>query len=281
MSTKEEIFNYVMHSPENTNASVLGSLLNGLEGGGTNLPEGTANQFLKVDPIGGEKWIAADFAPSDVVVQTGLNTAKVNTPKYTLTQAQSFDYLVFSGILMRRNGTRYAGVTSWNGTPKYVQFNLTSESNIDIVMITIPNIPDVTSSDKGKSLVVGNSGEWEVVDTKPVIIEGQFSGGDPLKIYVTSSQAGNSMDWLEGQYEAGKTIYIHAGDGQYTGSSYVVLSLNGIVPADGTSGKKLRFAGYFRTETGTNYYTCEVEDGISTPIGNGIPATRTVVADPV
>lgn len=37
MSTKEEIFDYVMHSPENTNPAVLGSMLNGLEsesGGG-------------------------------------------------------------------------------------------------------------------------------------------------------------------------------------------------------------------------------------------------------
>lgn len=37
MSTKDEVFNYVMHSPENTNPAVLGSMLNGLEsesGGG-------------------------------------------------------------------------------------------------------------------------------------------------------------------------------------------------------------------------------------------------------
>lgn len=36
MSTKDEIFDYVMHSPENTNPAVLGSMLNGLEseGGG-------------------------------------------------------------------------------------------------------------------------------------------------------------------------------------------------------------------------------------------------------
>ena len=34
MSTKEEIFNYVMHSPENTNPAVLGSMLNSLEEGG-------------------------------------------------------------------------------------------------------------------------------------------------------------------------------------------------------------------------------------------------------
>lgn len=31
MSTKDEIFDYVMHSPENTNPAVLGSMLNGLE----------------------------------------------------------------------------------------------------------------------------------------------------------------------------------------------------------------------------------------------------------
>lgn len=36
MSTKGEIFDYVMHSPENTNPAVLGSMLNSLEseGGG-------------------------------------------------------------------------------------------------------------------------------------------------------------------------------------------------------------------------------------------------------
>lgn len=36
MSTKGEIFNYVIHSPENTNPAVLGSMLNSLEneGGG-------------------------------------------------------------------------------------------------------------------------------------------------------------------------------------------------------------------------------------------------------
>lgn len=34
MSTKEEVFKYVMNSPENTNPAVLGSLLNGIEGGG-------------------------------------------------------------------------------------------------------------------------------------------------------------------------------------------------------------------------------------------------------
>lgn len=34
MSTKDEIFDYVMHSPENTNPAVLGSMLNSLEEGG-------------------------------------------------------------------------------------------------------------------------------------------------------------------------------------------------------------------------------------------------------
>lgn len=38
MSTKEEIFKYVMESPENTNPSVLGSLLNNLEDGGSASP---------------------------------------------------------------------------------------------------------------------------------------------------------------------------------------------------------------------------------------------------
>lgn len=35
MSTKNEIFDYVMNSPENTNAAVLKSMLDDLEGGGT------------------------------------------------------------------------------------------------------------------------------------------------------------------------------------------------------------------------------------------------------
>ena len=34
MSTKNEIFDYVMNSPENTNPAVLGSMLNNLESGG-------------------------------------------------------------------------------------------------------------------------------------------------------------------------------------------------------------------------------------------------------
>lgn len=33
MSSKDEIFDYVMHSPENTNPAVLRSLLDGIEGG--------------------------------------------------------------------------------------------------------------------------------------------------------------------------------------------------------------------------------------------------------
>lgn len=33
MSTKEEIFNYVMNTPGNTNPAVLKSLLDGMEGG--------------------------------------------------------------------------------------------------------------------------------------------------------------------------------------------------------------------------------------------------------
>lgn len=35
MSTKDEVFDYVMDSPQDTNPSVLRSLLNGIEEGGT------------------------------------------------------------------------------------------------------------------------------------------------------------------------------------------------------------------------------------------------------
>lgn len=37
MSTKEEIFEYVMKSPENTNPAVLKSMLDGIEGGSSNI----------------------------------------------------------------------------------------------------------------------------------------------------------------------------------------------------------------------------------------------------
>lgn len=38
MSTKDDVFNYVMNSPEDTNPAVLRSLLNGIEEGGTEEP---------------------------------------------------------------------------------------------------------------------------------------------------------------------------------------------------------------------------------------------------
>ena len=73
MSTKEEVFKYVMNSPENTNPAVLGSLLNGIEGGGgADLPTGEKGQILQLDPREADTWKCVDGgAEGTVITATG------------------------------------------------------------------------------------------------------------------------------------------------------------------------------------------------------------------
>lgn len=267
MSTKEEIFNYVMNSPENTNPAVLGSLLNGVEGGGAGLPEVTTDDNGNALRVVNGEWQKTPIILDGYVVQAGPDS--VMPVREDSSPIFNCDALLIGGKLFYRNGVDsdsgavtfqsiYYDDNKYIKTYKAIAFtlptNIEQYQRIEWTERQLNSLSNTGySSDAGKIAIIDDNGYWSMssgAPFKPKQLIGQFVRA-----------AGNKI--MFGGPEVAKDIYdawaagfpyrmIISGDYEepFEGNDQLILT-----PSVYETGK-ITYTGIYRRPTGTSYYRC-------------------------
>ncbi len=302
MSTKEEVFKYVMNSPENTNPAVLGSLLNGIEGGGgADLPTGEKGQILQLDPREADTWKCVDDgAEGTVITATGPASYQLLVDP---TIAMRYSNFIINGLAYHRmdasltwnsekgaydiTSATYAALYTFgsNDAMKLNYFTITSSTSVevsyDISSKNIAEFPDVTGADNGKVLGVVN-GAWGLATDQGSVIEVTGTYYDPNHMIYPSTSL-THKDMVDA-FDAGKTCRIYAQNDNVINGSLMLTPCR-VVPASGSNPRYIVFNGVYRADLGdgttgpTYYYQCKVQDGSTASLSQGIPASRTSITD--
>lgn len=302
MSTKEEVFKYVMNSPENTNPAVLGSLLNGIEGGGgVDLPTGEKGQILQLDPREADTWKCVDDgAEGSVIVAAGPASYRLLVDP---TIAMRYSNFIIGGLAYHRmdasmtwnsekgaydiTSATYAALytSGSNDAMKLNYFTITSSTSVevayDISSKNVAELPDVTGADNGKVLGVVN-GVWGLAADQGSVIEVTGTYYDPNHM-IYPSTALTHKDMVDA-FDAGKTCRIYAQNDNVINGSLMLTPCR-VVPASGDNPRYIVFNGVYRADFGdgttgpTYYYQCKVQDGSTASLSQGIPASRTSITD--
>jgi len=288
MSTKEEVFDYVMDSPEDTNPSVLRSLLNSIPegGGGAALPEVTTSdngytlsvvngEWDKKDPIL-RSWIVQGSSDKVMLVQEDITPVfetefvDVSGAIYTKIAEDTYSHTVTFQCTFVDNNELKSRVFVIPSTLQRYQM-------VDWTEKVITTLTSPTSNDNGKVAIV-SGGVWSMSDIKPltpVVYTGTYVDS---KIMFNS---GDTQKQVYDAYAAGATVYLQVQDYETEVVDEYDRVLLQVTEIYQPGNKKIRFTGIYRKATATVYYKCLIDgNDDSAVIGNGIAATRYVVNDP-
>ena len=292
MSEKDEVFDYVMDSPQDTNPAVLRSLLNAIpeDGGGADLPAVTTSDngytlsvvngaWDKKDPIL-RQWLVNGSSDKVMLVQEDVTPVfetefvDVGGTIYTKIADDSYNHTVTFQCTY---------IDSYSQELKSRVFVIPSTlEQYQMVTVTekaVTTLASPTSNDNGKVAIVSN-GAWSMSDIKPltpVIYTGTYVD-DNGKIMFNS---GDTPKQIYDAYAAGATVYLQVQDYETEVVDEWDRVLLQVTEIYQPGNSKIRFTGIYRKATATVYYKCLIDGNDSTTvIGSGIAATRYVVDDP-
>lgn len=288
MAERDDVFDYVMDSPEDTNPSVLRSLLNAIPegGGGAVLPEVTSEDngytlsvvngaWDKKDPIL-RGWLVRGSSDKVMLVQEDI------TPVF---ETEFVD--VGGAIYTKIANDTYSNTVTFQCTFIDISNNLLKSRTFVIPSTlaqyemvgwtenTITTLAAPTNNDNGKVAIV-NNGAWSMSDIKPFIpyvTQGTYVE-EQGKIMFNS---GDTQKQISDAYAAGADVYFKVADYDttvMTSGDFVLMRVNEI-----TNGN-ICFTGVYRAATATAYYKCVIDGTSSAVLGSGVVATRYVVDDP-
>lgn len=292
MSERDDVFDYVMDSPENTNPSVLRSLLNAIPegGGGAALPEVTTSDngytlsvvngvWDKKDPIL-RGWLVNGSSDKVMLVQEdvtpvfetefvdvgGAIYAKIVDDSYNHTVTFQYTYVDSSSQELK---SRIFVIPS----------SLEQYQMVTITEKTITTLASPTNNDNGKIAIV-SGGAWSMSDIKPltpVIYTGTYVDSQGKIMF----NSGDTQKQVYDAYAAGATVYLQVQDYDTEVVDEYDRVLLQVTEIYQPGNKKIRFTGVYRKATATVYYKCLIDgNDDSAVIGSGIAATRYVVNDP-
>lgn len=291
MSTKEEVFKYVMNSPENTNPAVLGSLLNGIEGGGASLPEVTTDDNGDALRVVGGEWQKTAIILANYIVQAGPDSVQLvqedSAPVFTCDALLVGSKLFYRTIIDGSTGavtfqTIYYDSGSYTNAYKIITFtiptNIAQYQQITWREQQLNSLPNTgLSTDAGKVAVIDNNGFWAMSSNsvlKPKELSGQFVRAAGNKIMFNGSEKAKAVydAWAAG------TPYrlIITGDYEepFDGNDQVILT-----PSIYESGK-ITYTGIYRRSTATSYYRCTFDGSDNTTGVYGTSMVAYTVNDP-
>lgn len=292
MSERDDVFDYVMDSPEDTNPSVLRSLLNAIPegGGGAALPEVTSEDNGYTLSVVNGTWDKKDPVLRGWLVQ-GSSDA-VMLVQEDITPVFETEFVDVGGAIYTKiaNDTYSNTVTfqctfidSYSGALKSRTFVIPSTlARYEMVTWTektITTLAAPTNNDNGKIAIVSN-GAWSMSDVKPltpVIYTGTYVDSNGKIMF----NSGDTPKQIYDAYAAGATVYLQVQDYETEVVDEYDRVLLQVTEIYQPGNKKIRFTGIYRKATSTVYYRCLIDgNDDTTVIGSGIVATRYVVNDP-
>lgn len=290
MSTKEEVFDYVMNSPENTNPAVLGSLLNGIEGGGAGLPDVTTDDngdALKV--VNGEwqktpvilKGYVAQAGPSSVMPVRedpspifDCDALLVGDKLFYRTEIETDGSAVTFQSIYYDNGTY---VNTYKAITFTFPTNIKQYQQVEWTERQLNSLPNTgRSEDAGKIAIIDNNGYWSTSNGtpfQPKQLIGQFVRAAGNKIMFGGSEVAKDIydAWAAGfPYRM-----IVSGDYEepFEGNDQLILT-----PSIYETGK-ITYTGIYRRPTGTSYYRCTFDGSDSSTYVSDTSMTAYTVND--
>lgn len=281
MSTTNEIYDYVMNNPQDTNGSVLSSLLNALPTGGADLPEVTSDdngaalivdngEWAKRSPIG-VGYAAVAGSDSITILKSGAEVIKQPffegngflCLRQTYTEGTSAKFAYF-----------YAPTD--NAAPKILTFTVNATdaamSTINCVVYESVKAIPATYQDKGKVYMLDGYGNLSLdyPNQYPYELTSSYSSSDE-KIHFNT---GDTQKMLYDNYKAGKNVVIKMSDGP-TFQSNGQLVFN--VTMDDSSTKKITFSSSFATETELYFYSFTIDGNSTDVLGMGVDMIKKTI----
>lgn len=292
MSEKDDVFDYVMDSPQDTNPSVLRSLLNSIpESGGAGLPDVTTDDNGDALRVVGGEWQKTDIILANYIVQAGPNSVQLvqedSAPVFTCDALLVGSKLFYRTMIDGSTGavtfqTIYYDSGSYTNAYKIITFtiptNVAQYQQITWREQQINSLPNTgLSTDKGKVAVIDNNGFWTMSSNSvlnPKELSGQYVREAGNKIMLNGSEV--SKDIYDAWNEGTPYRIIMTGDYEYPfeGNDQLILT-----PSICESGK-IYYTGIYHRNGSTSYYKC-VFDATDTTTGvYSTPMTDYTVNDP-
>lgn len=291
MSEKDDVFDYVMNSPENTNPNVLHSLLDNIpEGGGAGLPDVTTDDNGKVLGVVGGEWAARPDVLFGYIVASGPDTVYLVrediTPVFECSAVglgDSTGPIFYKDVTYSSPDSIQFINVSWDDTKScfimkgfVIPKTLGRYENVTVNIKNVVGVPDTTGNDNGKvvTVVSGSVGLSGLSLLKPKQLSGQYVRAAGNKIMLNGSEV--SKDIYDAWNEGTPYRIIMIGDYEYPfeGNDQLILT-----PSICESGK-IYYTGIYHRNGSTSYYKC-VFDAMDTSTGVfSTPMTDYTVNDP-